>query len=108
MEKDGNTRDHLAWNGYPMHGVCVSQTRYLAHGNSEGEARGRSGHMNNSKRKVRNTDERNVGTGEVQSEIYISLRGGGVLLPQVNMSVPTSLPTTVTDRPLSNDMKNKY
>ena len=30
-----------------MHGVCILYRGYLAHGNSKGEARGRSGHKNN-------------------------------------------------------------
>ena len=55
--KDQNTRDHSAWTG------CVSHTaEYLTHGNSKSEARGISRHMSNSKRVVRNMEERNVGT----------------------------------------------
>ena len=41
---------------------CVSHTEYLVHGNSKGEARGRSRHKNNSKRVVTNMEERNVDT----------------------------------------------
>ena len=40
----------------------VSHTVYLAHGNSKREARDR--HKGNSKRLVRNLEERNVGTKE--------------------------------------------
>ena len=40
---------------------CVTHTVYLAHGNSNGEARGRSIHKNNA-RVVINLEERNVGT----------------------------------------------
>ena len=40
---------------------CVSHTAYLAHWNSEGEARGRSRHKNNA-RVVRHLEERNVST----------------------------------------------
>ena len=40
---------------------CVSYTRYLAHGNSKGEARERSRHKNNV-RVVKNLEERNVDT----------------------------------------------
>ena len=39
---------------------CVSHTRYLAHENSDGEARDE--HKSNSKRVVRNLEEKNVGT----------------------------------------------
>ena len=39
---------------------CVSHTGYLAHGNNKGKIKG-SRHQDNSKR-VRNRDERNVGT----------------------------------------------
>ena len=41
---------------------CVSHTVYLAHGDSKGEARGRSRHKRNSNGVVRNLEERNVGT----------------------------------------------
>ena len=37
---------------------CVSYTRYLAHGNSKGEARGRNRHKSNSKIVLRNMEER--------------------------------------------------
>ena len=49
-----------------MHGVCncVFHTGFLAHGNSKGEARGRSRHQNNSRRVVRNLEKMNVGTKE--------------------------------------------
>ena len=40
----------------------VSHTVYLVHENSKGETRGRNRHKNNSKRVVRNLEERNVGT----------------------------------------------
>ena len=63
---DRNTRDHLAFtigDGYPMHEACIPlYTGYLAHENSKEEARGRSRHQGNSKRVVRNMDDRNVGT----------------------------------------------
>ena len=39
-----------------------SHAEYLAHGNSKDEARGRNRHKNESKRGVRNLEERNVGT----------------------------------------------
>ena len=42
--------------------MYVSDTGYLAHWNSKGGARGRSRHKHNSKRVVRNLEERNVGT----------------------------------------------
>ena len=42
-----------------MQGVCIP-TGYLAHGNSEGEARGIN--KNNGKRVVRNMKRRNMGT----------------------------------------------
>ena len=35
---------------------------YLAHGNSKGKARGRNSPKNNSRRLVRNLEERDVGT----------------------------------------------
>ena len=62
--KDQNTRDHSAWTietEIPCT-RCVSHTGYLAHGNSEGEARGRNRHENNSNRVARNLEEKNVGT----------------------------------------------
>ena len=62
--KDQNTREHSAWtagNGDPMH-RCVSQTGYLAHGNSKGETRERSRHKNHSNRVVWNMEIWNVGT----------------------------------------------
>ena len=40
----------------------IFHTGYLVHRNSKGEARGRSGHKNNSKRVVRNLEERKVVT----------------------------------------------
>ena len=45
-----------------FHARGVSHTGYLAYGNSKGETRGRSRPKNNSKRVVRNREERNVGT----------------------------------------------
>ena len=63
--KHQNTRDHLALtmgNWDLMHGECVSHTGYLAHGNSEGEARGRSRYKYITNTVVRNMEERNVGT----------------------------------------------
>ena len=44
-----------------MHGN-VSHTGYLAHGKSKGEARERNKHESNSKRVIRNLDERKVST----------------------------------------------
>ena len=41
---------------------CVSHTGYLTHGNSKGEAIGICRHKDNSKRVIRNIEERNVGT----------------------------------------------
>ena len=43
-----------------MHGAY--HTGYLAHGNTEGKARGRSRHKNNNRREVRNVEESNVDT----------------------------------------------
>ena len=43
---------------------CVSHTGYFAYENSNGEARGRIKHKNNSKRVVRNMEELNEGTEE--------------------------------------------
>ena len=40
---------------------CVSHTGYLAHENSKGEIRGKSRYENNSKRVLRNMEERNEG-----------------------------------------------
>ena len=40
---------------------CVSHTGYFGHGNSKGEARRRR-HYNNSKRRVRNLKQRNIGS----------------------------------------------
>ena len=54
-----NTRDYLAWtigNRDSMHRK-VFHTRYLAHGNSKDEARGRRIHKNNSRRIVRNMED---------------------------------------------------
>ena len=39
---------------------CVFLTGYLAHGNRKGEARGKSRYKNNSKRVVKNLEERNI------------------------------------------------
>ena len=47
--------------GIPCTGCVPHTAGYLAHGSSEGEARGRSRHKNNSERVVRNMEERNVG-----------------------------------------------
>ena len=67
--------DHLAWpkgNEDPMHEVripctrCVSHRGYLGHGNSKGEARGRSRLKNNSKRVVRDMETRKVGNTKRQ------------------------------------------
>ena len=44
------------------HARGVYNRVYLAHGNSKGEITGRSGHKSNSKRVVRNLEERNEGT----------------------------------------------
>ena len=41
---------------------CVQHTGYMEHGNSKGEAEGKSRHDNNSKRVIRNMEERNAGT----------------------------------------------
>ena len=49
---------------------CVSHTVYLAHEDNKGEARGRSRHKKNSKRFVRNLEERNEGT-----KFYQYIRG---------------------------------
>ena len=57
-------QDHLVYpagNGDPMHGEYIP-TGYLEHGNSMGDARGRSRHKRNSNRVVRNQEEKNVGT----------------------------------------------
>ena len=53
---------------YPSYlAIQLSHTGYLAHGNSEGEARGRSKHKNDIERGVRNMEERIEGTkDEVQ------------------------------------------
>ena len=61
---DRNIRNHLARTigaGDPMHG-CVPHTVYLAHGNSNGEGRGRSRHKSNRTQVRRNMKERNLGT----------------------------------------------
>ena len=50
----------------------VSHAGYLTPGNSKGEARGRSRHENNSKRRARNIEERNVGTTEKSSKQGLS------------------------------------
>ena len=42
--------------------VYPTQDTSLTHGNSKGKARGRSKHKSNSKRVVRNPEEKNVGT----------------------------------------------
>ena len=50
--------------GSHARGVYVSHTGHLAHGNSKGEARGRSRHKNDNNGVVRNLEKRNVGTKE--------------------------------------------
>ena len=62
-----------AGNGDSMHGStygvgCVSHTGYLAHGNSEGEARGRGRQKRNSNKVVRYLEEWNVGTKDLTIE----------------------------------------
>ena len=41
---------------------CVFHTGFFVHGNSKGETRERCRYPNNSKRVIRNLEERNVGT----------------------------------------------
>ena len=67
-----------------MHDVCVFYTGYLAHGNSKGEIRGRSRHRNNSKRVVRNLEERNVGTirGKSSKQGITSSKDLSIELPE--------------------------
>ena len=63
---------------------CVSHTVYIAHENSNGEAKERNIHKMNSKRVVRNLDERNVGTkgkNPKQGPNYRAPRGMRVPLP---------------------------
>ena len=62
---------------------CVSHTRYLANGNSKGEARGRSRHKSNSKSVVRNLDESNVGTkGKSHKQELTSAEGLAIELSE--------------------------
>ena len=53
---DRNTRDHSAWTPYTG---CVSHTGYFAHGNSNGEIRGRNRFENNSRRVIKSIEENN-------------------------------------------------
>ena len=58
-------------------------TGYLTHGNIKREARGKSIHKNNSKRKVRNMEERNVGRkGKSPEQGITSAKALTVELPE--------------------------
>ena len=85
MQKTEIQGERLVWtvgNGDPIHG-CVSHRVYLAHGNSKGEGRGKSGHKN-SKRAVRNMEGRIVDTigGESRKQGLISAKDLPIELPE--------------------------
>ena len=82
LEIQGSIRYSLQVTGIPCK-RCVSHTGYLAHGNNMGGAKRRSRHNRNSKRVVRNPDERNVGTkGKSPKLGLISAKALTIQLPR--------------------------
>ena len=66
-----------------MHEVCIP---HIMHGNSKGEASVRNRYKNNSKRVVRNLEERNVGMkGKSPKQGLTSTKDLATELPNINI-----------------------